>query len=39
MHKIFVLLKQDMARMMLEWLGKKNAPFKPEELRAFAIQN
>ena len=38
MHKIFVLLKQDMARMTFEWLGVKNAPFKLEDLRDFAIQ-
>ena len=38
MHKIFVLIKQDCARMLFEWLGVKDAPIQPEEIVDLAIQ-
>ena len=38
MHQIFVLIKQDCARMLLEWQGVKNAPIRPEDLVDIAIQ-
>jgi hypothetical protein len=38
MHKIFVLVKQDCGRLMLEWLGVKDAPIQMEEVVDFAIQ-
>ena len=38
MHKIFVLIKQDCARIMFEWLGVKDAPIRPEDLKDIAIQ-
>lgn len=38
MHRIFVLIKQDCARMLFEWLGVKDAPIQPEEIVDVAIQ-
>lgn len=38
MHQIFVLIKQDCARLLFGWLGMKNGPVKPEELKDVAIQ-
>jgi hypothetical protein len=38
MHRIFVLIKQDCARMLFEWLGVKDAPILPEEMVDLAIQ-
>jgi hypothetical protein len=38
MQRIFVLTKQDIGRMMLEWLGQTNGPVSPEEIKALAIQ-
>lgn len=38
MHKIFILIKQDCARMMFEWLGVKGAPIRPEDIVDVAIQ-
>ena len=38
MHKIFVAVKQDCGRLMLDWLGVKGAPIKPEEITDVAIQ-
>ena len=38
MHKIFILIKQDCARMLFEWLGVKNAPIQPEDIVDLAIQ-
>lgn len=39
MHKIFILIKQDCARIMFEWLGvTKDGPVKPEDLKDIAIQ-
>jgi len=38
MHKIFVVVKQDCGRLLLEWLGVKDAPIKPEEIVDIAIQ-
>lgn len=38
MHRIFVLIKQDCARMLYEWLGIKDAPTQPEEIVDLAIQ-
>ena len=38
MHRIFVLIKQDCARMLLEWLNVKDAPIQPEDVVDIAIQ-
>ena len=39
MHKIFILIKQDCARLLLKWLGMENSPnLKPEDLRDVAVQ-
>ena len=38
MHKIFVLIKQDCARMLYEWWGIKDAPIQPSEIEDIAIQ-
>ena len=39
MHKIFVLIKQDCARIMYEWLGvTEDAPVQPEDLTDITIQ-
>ena len=38
MHRIFVLIKQDCARMLFEWLGVKDGPIQPEEMVDLAIQ-
>jgi hypothetical protein len=38
MHQIFVLIKQDCARMLFEWLGLEDPPIKPEEMVDLAIQ-
>ncbi len=38
MHRILVLIKQDCARMLFEWLGVKDAPIQPEEMVDLAIQ-
>jgi hypothetical protein len=38
MHQIFVLIKQDCARMLFEWLGVKGPPIQPEEIVDIAIQ-
>ena len=38
MHKIFILIKQDCARMLFEWLGVKDAPTQPEDIVDLAIQ-
>lgn len=39
MHRIFVLIKQDCARLLLKWLGMENSPnLRPEDLRDVAIQ-
>ncbi|MCK5492113.1 MAG: hypothetical protein KAJ14_03275 [Candidatus Omnitrophica bacterium] len=39
MHKIFVLIKQDCARKLFEWLGVSDNDYvKPEELTDIAIQ-
>ena len=37
MHRIFVLIKQDCAKMLFEWLGVKDAPFGPEDIVDLAI--
>jgi hypothetical protein len=38
-HKIFVLIKQDCARLLLEWLEIKNSPnLKPEDFVDVALQ-
>ena len=38
MHRIFALLKQDCARLFLNWTGAlATAPFKPEEIKDFAV--
>jgi hypothetical protein len=38
MHQIFVLVKQDCGRLMFEWLGVKDSPIAPAEIRDIAIQ-
>lgn len=38
MHKLFVLIKQDCARMLYEWLGLQDSPVQPEEIKDIAIQ-
>ncbi|GAB3095578.1 hypothetical protein [Lysobacter terrae] len=38
MQKIFIYVKQDCARLLFEWLGIKDAPVQPGELRDLAIQ-
>jgi hypothetical protein len=38
MHKIFVLVKQDCARLLFDWLGITDAPIQPEEMIDVAIQ-
>lgn len=38
MHRIFVLIKQDCTRMLLEWLEVKDSPIQPEEIVDLAIQ-
>jgi hypothetical protein len=38
MHKIFYLIKQDLARLMLDWLAIKDAPIDPDQIRDIAIQ-
>jgi len=39
MHKIFILIKQDCARLLLKWLGMGNSPnLKPGDFRDVAIQ-
>ena len=38
MHKIFVLIKQDCGRMLLDWLGVKDAAVQPQGIVDIAIQ-
>ena len=38
MHRLFVLIKQDCARLMYAWLGIKAPPVRPEEVIDLAIQ-
>jgi len=38
MHRIFILIKQDCARMLFDWLGISDPEVRPEELKDFAIQ-
>ena len=38
MHKLFVLIKQDCARLMFDWLGVEDAPISPEEIVSLSIQ-
>ncbi len=38
MHKIFILIKQDAVRLMLEHIGQENGPIHPEDIRDVAIQ-
>ena len=38
MQKIFVYVKQDCVRLLYEWLGIKDAPVQPDEIKGFAIQ-
>ncbi len=38
MHHIFVLIKQGLAEMLIEWLGVQDAPFEVEEIVDCAIQ-
>jgi hypothetical protein len=36
-HHIFVLIKQDCARMLFEWIGETNMPVQPEEIAEISI--
>ena len=38
MHQIFVLIKQDCASMLFEWIGVKDSPTQPEDIVDIAIQ-
>ena len=38
MHRIFVLIKQDCARLLFGWLGVEGGPVRPEEIKDLAIQ-
>ena len=38
MHRIFVLVKQDCARLLFGWLGITDSPIQPEEILDLAIQ-
>ena len=38
MNQIFVLVKQDMAKLMFDHLGIVDAPVHPDQIRDFAIQ-
>jgi len=38
MHKIFVAVKQDCGKLMLDWLGVEDAPIQPEEIADISIQ-
>jgi len=38
MHRIFVLVKQDCARLLFGWLGITDSPIQPEEMLDVAIQ-
>lgn len=38
MHKIFYRVKQDLAQLLFDWLGVKDAPISPDQLRDIAIQ-
>jgi len=38
MHRIFVLIKQECARLLFRWLGVEDGPVKPEDLKDVAIQ-
>ncbi len=38
MHRIFVLVKQDCGRMLLEWVGVEDAPIQPEQIVDLAVQ-
>ena len=38
MHRLFVLIKQDLAQLLFEWLGVRDAPMNPGDIRDIAIQ-
>lgn len=38
MHQIFVVIKQECARLLFGWLGVEDGPIKPEELKDVAFQ-
>jgi len=38
MHRIFVLVKQDCAKLLFGWLGITDSPIQPEEMLDVAIQ-
>ena len=38
MHKIFYLIKQDLSRLLFEWLGIKEPLVSPNQIRDMAIQ-
>ena len=38
MHKVFYKVKQDLCRLLFDWLGVKDPPIGPDQLRDIAIQ-
>jgi hypothetical protein len=36
--QVFYMIKQDLARLLYGWLGIKEAPVSPDQLRDLAIQ-
>src|SRR5579863_49806 len=38
MYKVFYMIKQDLARLIYDWRGIKEAPVAPDQLRDLAIQ-
>jgi hypothetical protein len=38
MHKIFYMIKQDIARLLFDWLGVKDGLINPDQVRDVAIQ-
>jgi hypothetical protein len=38
MHRIFVLIKQDCARLLFGWLGIEDGPVRPDEIKDLGIQ-
>lgn len=38
MHQIFVLIKQDLARLLFHWIGVEDSKFSPDSMKDLAIQ-
>jgi hypothetical protein len=38
MHKVFIMIKQDLGRLLFDWLGIKEPLVRPDEIRDLAIQ-